>query len=87
MSKFNSKVRGRVKEAKMIIEVAIGEDYPGDGAHKMCTDLSPNCFKPRTATTFLTLLETGLYDGRPASKVLLIPKTGMYFEKKTTKTK
>ena len=63
----------------MVIEAAIGEDYSSEGAHKMCTDLSPNCLKPREATTFLTLLETGLYDGRPASKVLLIPKTGMYF--------
>ena len=43
----------------------------------MCTEDNPHCVKSRHASTTLYLLEHGTYNGKPVSKVLLVPHTGM----------
>jgi len=74
----------------MTIEVPIGDervaachstsDLP---PHRMCTGDKPNCVNPRMAKTTVVLLEHGFYDNQVASKVLLIPHTGMNYRRFT----
>ena len=44
--------------------------------HKMCTSKMPHCSHAKSAHTRLLVLEIGLYDNSPATKVLLKPITG-----------
>lgn len=76
-------VRGHViaNDDEMTIEVAIGRDKRFDDVHRMCTiDSGSHCDEPVTAKTSLFVLEHGLYDGEPASKVVLVPHTGKFAE-------
>ena len=45
----------------------------------MCVadDSTPSDIKTKNATTDLTVLQHGMYDSEPATKVKLCPKTGM----------
>ena len=58
------------------INAAIGRDSNYPDVYRMCLENEPGCEKPRNAKTTLYLLEHGLYDGNPASKVILVPHTG-----------
>ena len=42
----------------------------------MCTSDSIFCQKPRNSSTGLLVLELGFIDNKPATKILLYPKTG-----------
>lgn len=42
----------------------------------MCTGDSAFCERPRNSSTALLVLERGIRNGKPATKVLLCPKTG-----------
>nr|XP_046476752.1 RNA pseudouridylate synthase domain-containing protein 1-like isoform X3 [Neodiprion pinetum] len=54
-----------------------GEDIrEKNGNHRMCTGGSAFCERPRDSRTVLLVLETGTRNGKPATKVLLCPKTG-----------
>ncbi|XP_064644041.1 RNA pseudouridylate synthase domain-containing protein 1-like isoform X2 [Lineus longissimus] len=64
------------ERSELTISAAIGRDKTEDARHIMTTADNPNCESPRPCKTKMVLLETGKYDGEPASKVLLIPETG-----------
>ena len=73
------KVRGEVSlEAcdGMTINKPIGQDRSSVDTIKMTTPDDPNCVHARYASSTIYLLEHGTYEGKPASKVLLIPHTG-----------
>lgn len=42
----------------------------------MCTSEKPYCLKPKSASTRLLVLQKGLYDDYPATKIMLKPVTG-----------
>ncbi|XP_054272046.1 RNA pseudouridylate synthase domain-containing protein 1-like [Macrosteles quadrilineatus] len=70
-------LRGHVAKEIMEISKAIGEDAREvNGSHRMCTTDEISCLYPRTAHTLLLVLQRGLFDGYPATKVLLQPITG-----------
>ena len=70
--------RGPCKVNHWVIDAAIGRDTAAEeeGRHSMCLEGSPHCVKPRSARTEMVLLQHGLYQKDPVSKVLLIPRTG-----------
>lgn len=45
---------------------------------KMCPD-GENCVNPKKALTRILVLERGLFNGDPATKILLKPETGNNF--------
>jgi len=63
-------------DGQLRVELAIGDDSSVTDIHKMCTTDSSSCSLPREACTDIFLLEHGYYDDEPASKLLLIPRTG-----------
>ena len=65
-----------MSEPYILIDVPIGKDRLIDYKHKMCCIMDKGCIDSRKATTLLIRLEHGTY-GRPTSKVLMIPYTGM----------
>ncbi|KAK0161306.1 hypothetical protein PV327_009790 [Microctonus hyperodae] len=71
-------VHGHIKESFLIINKAIGNDKNELlGNRKMCTSDDVNCCdKPRCSSTAILVLERGLRDGKPATKILLRPGTG-----------
>ncbi|XP_069680710.1 RNA pseudouridylate synthase domain-containing protein 1-like [Periplaneta americana] len=70
-------LRGHVACERMDMHKAIGEDSQQRcGNHRMCTLSDPHCVYPRSAHTRLLVLQRGLYDFYPATKVLLRPITG-----------
>ena len=76
-------VRGEVSlEAcdGITINIPIGQDRSSVDTIKMTTPDNPNCVHARNASSTIYLLEHGIYEGKPASKVLLVPHTGnVYF--------
>lgn len=57
--------------------MSIGDDIrEKNGNHKMCVGSSPFCERPRNSSTALLVLEKGTRNGKPATKVLLCPRTG-----------
>lgn len=60
-----------------MIDIAIGRDSRFDNVHRMCTAESIYCTEPISAKTSAFLLEHGIYNNEPASKILLMPLTGM----------
>ena len=73
------KVRGHVDMSAItgiVIDDAIGQDSNYPDVYRMCLEHESGCVKPRYAKTTLYLLEHGMYDGKPASKVVLVPHTG-----------
>ncbi|ELU02087.1 hypothetical protein CAPTEDRAFT_224650 [Capitella teleta] len=80
---YTALLRGHVsptqaKNQSRKLEGDIGMDVAAleRGAHHMCLASEPNCKDAKSATTELVLLQHGQYEGRPVSKVLLIPHTG-----------
>uniref|UniRef100_A0A1B6JPT6 Pseudouridine synthase RsuA/RluA-like domain-containing protein n=1 Tax=Homalodisca liturata TaxID=320908 RepID=A0A1B6JPT6_9HEMI len=70
-------LRGHVSEEFIEIKNGIGEDAREvEGNHRMCVEEDQSCLKPRSALTKLLVLQRGIYDGYPATKVLLRPITG-----------
>ena len=72
-------VRGEVSlEAcdGITINIPIGQDMSSVDTIKMTTPDNPNCVHARNASSTIYLLEHGIYEGKPASKVLLVPHTG-----------
>ncbi|XP_014487291.1 PREDICTED: RNA pseudouridylate synthase domain-containing protein 1-like [Dinoponera quadriceps] len=70
-------VHGHIHEPHIIIDKAIGDDIrEKNGNHKMCTNDSIFCEKPRRAITVLVVLEHGFWKSKPATKILLAPSTG-----------
>jgi len=64
-------------EGNIRVELPVGCDSSVTDIHKMCTTASASCTRPRHASTDIVLLEHGYYRDEPASKVLLIPHTGI----------
>ncbi|XP_063225590.1 RNA pseudouridylate synthase domain-containing protein 1-like [Bacillus rossius redtenbacheri] len=72
-------VRGHVAWESARMDEAIGADGReggGSGSHRMCVASSPHCESPRPASTRAVVAQRGLYDGAPATKLLLRPITG-----------
>nr|CAD7447549.1 unnamed protein product [Timema bartmani] len=70
-------LRGHVSKELIYINEAIGEDSQEEhGSHRMCTPSDLNCTSPRPAQTRMLILQRGLFDNYPATKVILRPITG-----------
>ncbi|XP_013402831.1 RNA pseudouridylate synthase domain-containing protein 1 [Lingula anatina] len=69
-------VRGHIQIPYLTINLAIGKETAPSMEHMCCASTSATCINPKQAKTHLVLLELGLYQNSPASKVLLIPETG-----------
>ncbi|XP_034567176.1 RNA pseudouridylate synthase domain-containing protein 1 [Notolabrus celidotus] len=69
-------VRGSVEEETQTLNLAIGKNSSEGKTHMMCTEGTEGCQNPKPCQTELTVLEYGLYDGDPVTKVLLQPLTG-----------
>ncbi|XP_036445971.1 RNA pseudouridylate synthase domain-containing protein 1 isoform X1 [Colossoma macropomum] len=69
-------VRGSVVDEKMTIDRAIGKSSVEGKTHMMCVEGTDGCENPKPSLTELTVLEFGVYDGDPVTKVLLQPWTG-----------
>ncbi|KAI4494383.1 hypothetical protein M0802_008875 [Mischocyttarus mexicanus] len=70
-------LHGHVNDSFIVIDKPIGHDIREiDGNKKMCTSNSLYCIKPRNSRTVLLVLEYGFRKCKPATKVLLCPKTG-----------
>ena len=67
-----------VRYERYHVVAGIGRDGSEPDFYKMCSTESQHCEEPRPAFTTVVLLEHGTYDGQPASKVLLIPRTGKF---------
>ncbi|RVE69274.1 hypothetical protein OJAV_G00076140 [Oryzias javanicus] len=73
---YLSLVRGTVEETTQTIDFSIGKNCTEGKKHMMCIEGSEGCENPKPSQTELTVLEYGLYDGDPVTKVLLQPLTG-----------
>ena len=67
-------LRGHCQEDEYLVNSPIGTDSRTD--LKMVLSDSEFCVKPRNAETLISVISRGLYQGEPATKVLLNPKTG-----------
>ena len=67
-------LRGHCQDNEYQVTSSIGSDSRTD--LKMALSDSEFCTKPRRAETLVTVLSRGIYQGQPATKVLLKPKTG-----------
>ncbi|XP_053299270.1 RNA pseudouridylate synthase domain-containing protein 1 [Pleuronectes platessa] len=69
-------VRGYVEEQTQTLDFSIGKNSSEGKTHMMCIEGTEGCENPKPCQTGLTVLEYGLYDGDPVTKVLLQPLTG-----------
>ncbi|MEQ2235360.1 RNA pseudouridylate synthase domain-containing protein 1 [Ilyodon furcidens] len=69
-------LRGWVKIEKQTLDFAIGKNVMEGKTHMMCTEGNEGCENPKPCQTELIVLEYGVYDGDPVTKVLLQPLTG-----------
>lgn len=69
-------VRGWVEEETQTLDFPIGKNSSEGKTHMMCIGGTEGCENPKPCQTELTVLEYGLYDGDPVTKVLLQPLTG-----------
>ncbi|XP_040010462.1 RNA pseudouridylate synthase domain-containing protein 1 isoform X2 [Xiphias gladius] len=69
-------IRGWVEEQTQTLGFSIGKNSSEGKTHMMCIEGTEGCEKPKPCQTELTVLEYGLYDGDPVTKVLLQPLTG-----------
>lgn len=69
-------VRGWVEAERMTIGFSIGKNTSEGKTHMMCIEGTEGCENPKPCQTELTVLEYGLYDGDPVTKVMLQPLTG-----------
>uniref|UniRef100_T1JGR8 Pseudouridine synthase RsuA/RluA-like domain-containing protein n=1 Tax=Strigamia maritima TaxID=126957 RepID=T1JGR8_STRMM len=69
-------VRGHLSRERLAIDAGVGKDGRRDHTHRMCTWDKRHCDRGRTASTKLLVLQRGVYDGYPATKLLVKPITG-----------
>lgn len=69
-------VRGWVEEETQTVDFSIGKNSSEGKTHMMCIEGTEGCENPKPCQTELTVLEYGLYDEDPVTKVLLQPLTG-----------
>lgn len=69
-------LRGWVEGETQTLDFAIGKNSSEGKTHMMCIEGTEGCENPKPCKTELTVLEYGLYDGDPVTKVLLQPLTG-----------
>lgn len=69
-------LRGRVEVENQTLDFSIGKNSAEGKTHMMCIEGTEGCENPKPCQTELTVLDYGLYDGEPATKVLLKPLTG-----------
>ncbi|KAM6966699.1 RNA pseudouridylate synthase domain-containing protein 1 [Tautogolabrus adspersus] len=69
-------VRGWVEEETQTLDFPIGKNSSEGKTHMMCIEGTEGCENPKPCQTELTVLEHGLYEGDPVTKVLLQPLTG-----------
>ncbi|XP_029998245.1 RNA pseudouridylate synthase domain-containing protein 1 [Sphaeramia orbicularis] len=69
-------LRGWVEEETQTLDFSIGKNSTEGKTHMMCVEGTEGCENPKPCRTELTVLEYGLYDGDPVTKVLLQPLTG-----------
>ena len=67
-------LRGHCLSDAFTVNASIGKDSRSD--LKMALEDSEFCVKPRKAKTEIYVLSRGTYQGNPATKVILKPKTG-----------
>uniref|UniRef100_A0A3Q2QA07 RNA pseudouridine synthase domain containing 1 n=1 Tax=Fundulus heteroclitus TaxID=8078 RepID=A0A3Q2QA07_FUNHE len=73
---YLSLLRGWVEKETQTLDFAIGKNSMEGKTHMMCIEGSEGCENPKPSQTELTVLEYGVYDGDPVTKVLLQPLTG-----------
>lgn len=79
---YQNQVRGHMDPDAFrhrLVDIAIGRDAEIKEYCRIRTVDHPQCSAPKQASTNIVLLQHGLYEGRPASKILLIPRTGIAF--------
>ena len=59
------------------MDIGIGRNMEVHGVRRMCVSSDDNCESPRSAITYVYILQFGTYSKRPATKVLLMPQTGL----------
>uniref|UniRef100_A0A3Q3K8K0 Pseudouridine synthase RsuA/RluA-like domain-containing protein n=1 Tax=Monopterus albus TaxID=43700 RepID=A0A3Q3K8K0_MONAL len=69
-------IRGWVEEGIQTLDFPIGKNSSEGKTHMMCIEGTEGCENPKPCQTELKVLEYGLYDGDPVTKVLLQPLTG-----------
>ncbi|XP_029364780.1 RNA pseudouridylate synthase domain-containing protein 1 [Echeneis naucrates] len=69
-------IRGWVEEQIQTLDFSIGKNSTEGKTHMMCIEGTEGCENPKPCQTELTVLQYGLYDGDPVTKVLLQPLTG-----------
>ncbi|XP_020775565.1 RNA pseudouridylate synthase domain-containing protein 1 [Boleophthalmus pectinirostris] len=69
-------LRGWVEVETQTLDFPIGKNSSEGKTHMMCIGGTEGCENPKPCQTELTVLQYGLYDGEPATKVLLKPLTG-----------
>ncbi|KAF1379266.1 hypothetical protein PFLUV_G00174300 [Perca fluviatilis] len=69
-------VRGLVEKETQTLDFSIGKNSSEGKTHMMCIEGTEGCENPKPCQTELMVLEYGLYDGDPVTKVLLQPLTG-----------
>lgn len=65
-----------MEEETQTLDFSIGKNSSEGKTHMMCIEGTEGCENPKPCQTELTVLEYGLYDGDPVTKVLLQPLTG-----------
>ncbi|CAL9693749.1 unnamed protein product [Knipowitschia caucasica] len=69
-------LRGWVQGEVQTLDFSIGKNSSEGKTHMMCIEGTEGCENPKPCLTELTVLQFGLYDGEPVTKVLLKPLTG-----------
>ncbi|XP_014326899.1 RNA pseudouridylate synthase domain-containing protein 1 [Xiphophorus maculatus] len=73
---YLSLLRGWVENETQTLDFAIGKNSMEGKTHMMCIEGTEGCENPKPSQTELMVLEYGVYDGDPVTKVLLQPLTG-----------
>ncbi|XP_045159072.2 RNA pseudouridylate synthase domain-containing protein 1-like isoform X2 [Mercenaria mercenaria] len=69
-------VRGHVNDDFVFIDVPTGDLQDDEWPGRRCVSTHPACKDPKLTQTLLICLEKGLFNGAPATKVVLKPITG-----------
>ncbi|XP_060602466.1 RNA pseudouridylate synthase domain-containing protein 1-like [Ruditapes philippinarum] len=69
-------VRGHVEDDIVFIDVPTGDLEDKEWPGRRCVSSHPACKDPKITHTLVIALEKGLFDGSPATKVVLKPITG-----------
>lgn len=65
-----------MEEETRTLDFSIGKNTSEGKTHMMCIEGTEGCENPKPCRTELAVLQYGLYDGEPVTKVLLQPLTG-----------